>query len=65
MSRDTADNLIEAGVLKEGSKVFTVQDAGHQLYFDNPTKTAELIVEYGFGAEEAQKLRERIEQEQT
>ena len=63
MSRTPADQLINDGVLKEGSKAYTVEGAGHQLFFDNPVRCCEVVVDYAFGSEESKKLDELIEKE--
>ena len=42
--RKNADNLIKDGILREAT-VFTVPAAGHHPYIDNPTDTANYMID--------------------
>ena len=43
MDRKHADQLVAEGTLPN-SKVFTVKDSGHHLYFDNPEETLKVLL---------------------
>ena len=51
MSRATADKMAEAGLLKDGSVVRTVEKAGHHLYVENGEGCVGEIYEFIFGLE--------------
>jgi len=50
MTRGVADKLKDEGKLKEGSEVHTIENAGHQMWFDNPEGCSASIIGFEHGA---------------
>ena len=44
MTRGVVDSLKREGQLSQDTKVVTVEDCGHQLFFENPTASVRELV---------------------